>query len=174
MAAEHDDLELVVSFANTFDAEEGTDALATPDGLAGWLAEHDFPPAVTPAQWQRAVAVRDGLRALALANNAEPLDEDALAPLNGVSEAVLRVRFGGDGATLQARGEGGDSLLARLLAAVARAMAEDTWWRVKACRAETCQYVFYDRSRNRSRAWCSMAICGNRAKSRTFRQRHDA
>ena len=32
--------------------------------------------------------------------------------------------------------------------------------------------VFYDQSRNRSRAWCSMEVCGNREKARSFRVRH--
>jgi predicted RNA-binding Zn ribbon-like protein len=40
------------------------------------------------------------------------------------------------------------------------------WLRLKACRQ--CQYAFYDRSRNRSAAWCSMSICGNRSKNRAY------
>ncbi|MGH3007295.1 MAG: CGNR zinc finger domain-containing protein, partial [Gaiellaceae bacterium] len=46
--------------------------------------------------------------------------------------------------------------------------------RLKACRAEDCRWAFYDRARNRSRHWCSMAVCGNRTKARTFRRRHAA
>jgi predicted RNA-binding Zn ribbon-like protein len=42
---------------------------------------------------------------------------------------------------------------------------------MKACRAEDCRWAFYDRSRNRSRAWCSMRECGNRAKARSYRAR---
>ena len=59
-----------------------------------------------------------------------------------------------------------------MLAIVFRAMEDGTWARLKACREDTCQWAFYDRSKNRSATWCSMAVCGNRAKARTYRQRH--
>ena len=39
------------------------------------------------------------------------------------------------------------------------------WRRMKACRKESCGWLFYDRSRNRSVNWCSMTICGNRTKT---------
>ena len=48
----------------------------------------------------------------------------------------------------------------------------DEWKRLKTCRDEHCRVAFYDKSRNRSRAWCSMEVCGNREKARSFRQRH--
>ena len=37
---------------------------------------------------------------------------------------------------------------------------------VRECAAETCGWLFLDRSRNRTRRWCDMKICGNRAKAR--------
>jgi predicted RNA-binding Zn ribbon-like protein len=40
---------------------------------------------------------------------------------------------------------------------------------VAACTSDECLWAFYDRSRNRSRHWCSMGVCGNRAKTRTYR-----
>jgi predicted RNA-binding Zn ribbon-like protein len=43
---------------------------------------------------------------------------------------------------------------------------------LKACPADDCQYAFYDRSRNHSAVWCDMKVCGNRAKVRQFRTRH--
>src|SRR3712207_8580100 len=36
--------------------------------------------------------------------------------------------------------------------------------RLKACPWDSCQWAFYDQSRNRSGVWCNMAVCGNRAK----------
>jgi len=54
---------------------------------------------------------------------------------------------------------------------VERAQADGTWDRMKACAADTCRWAFYDHSRNRSRQWCDMAVCGNRAKARTYRKR---
>jgi predicted RNA-binding Zn ribbon-like protein len=51
-------------------------------------------------------------------------------------------------------------------------MRDGTWDRMKACRADDCEWAFYDSSRNRSGTWCSMEVCGNRAKARAFRARH--
>ena len=47
----------------------------------------------------------------------------------------------------------------------------DEWSRLKACADPTCRWIFYDASRNRQGAWCSMATCGNRAKNRDLRAR---
>lgn len=64
------------------------------------------------------------------------------------------------------------SRVARVLEAAAAAMADGSWPRLKACRADDCQWAFVDTARNRSRQWCDMAICGNRAKAQRFRARH--
>jgi predicted RNA-binding Zn ribbon-like protein len=52
-----------------------------------------------------------------------------------------------------------------------RAQADGTWPRLKACPADACGWAFYDRSRNHSRTWCDMSVCGNRAKARSYRAR---
>ena len=107
-------------------------------------------------------AFREALRALL----ADKQDPNAIAALNATA-AQLTVRFDPDGtARLH-----GDDLIASLLAIIARAQADGTWERMKACRADDCRWAFYDRSRNRSRAWCSMRECGNRAKARSYRAR---
>src|SRR5690606_34555848 len=46
--------------------------------------------------------------------------------------------------------------------------------RVKECAADTCNWLFLDMSRNRSRRWCDMKECGNRAKARRFYKRQRA
>ena len=111
---------------------------------------------------EREPALREALRALLV----DKRDPDAIAALNAAAGQV-HLRFDPDGA---ARLEG-DGLVAALLAIIARAQADGTWERMKACRAEDCRWAFYDRSRNRSRAWCSMRECGNRAKARSYRAR---
>ena len=58
-----------------------------------------------------------------------------------------------------------------MLAIVAAAQAEGTWERLKSCPATDCRWAFYDKSRNRSAVWCNMAVCGNRAKVRSYRER---
>jgi predicted RNA-binding Zn ribbon-like protein len=45
---------------------------------------------------------------------------------------------------------------------------------VKACEGSTCTLLFVDRTRGRARRWCSMAICGNRAKQAAHRDRRKA
>ena len=111
---------------------------------------------------EREPAFREALRALLV----DKRDPEAIAALNAAADRV-RLRFDADGAAVLQ----GDGLVASMLAIIARAQADGTWERMKACRAEDCRWAFYDRSRNRSRAWCSMSECGNRAKARSYRAR---
>ncbi len=170
------DLELVREFLNTHDVEEGLDEIASPDQLGAWLAGRGLAPGngLSAADVERAVSMRESLRALTLANNGDPLDPQAIPNLNSIaSGASLRVRFDAQGDTaLEPVGEGSEAALGRMLAIVFGAMEDGTWGRLKACREDTCQWAFYDRSKNRSATWCSMAVCGNRAKARTYRERH--
>jgi predicted RNA-binding Zn ribbon-like protein len=46
--------------------------------------------------------------------------------------------------------------------------------RIKECGSENCNWLFYDASKNRSRRWCEMSDCGNRAKQRRHRHRTSA
>jgi predicted RNA-binding Zn ribbon-like protein len=178
-------LELVRQFVNTSDLEEGWDKLATPEGIQAWLAEQRLPAGgrLDAADAARFTEAREGLRALLLANNGAPLDEEAVARLDAVAERpALRVRFSprlqpGDQearrqAALEPVDAGPDAALGAILAAAYASMEEGTWQRLKACRADTCQWAFYDQSRNRSGKWCSMEVCGNRSKARTYRHRH--
>ena len=101
------------------------------------------------------------------------MDPDALATLRRESaEATLRVGFGagGDGPSALARGT--DGAVAALLGIVHEAQLTRSWPRLKTCRQ--CGYFFFDRSNNRSAAWCAMSICGNRTKNRTYRRRRAA
>jgi predicted RNA-binding Zn ribbon-like protein len=85
------------------------------------------------------------------------------------------VRFtAGAGAVHEPVGDAPDDALALVVAVVAEGMADGTWGRVTACPGPHCGWLFYDASKNRSRQWCSMAICGNRVKSREFRARRRA
>ena len=171
-------LELVRQFLNTHDVEEAVDEISAPDRLRAWLVSHHLEAGAQLEQVdvERAAAMRESLRALTFANNGEPLEPGALATLNEVAAgAQLLVRFDERGQTvLEPAGAGAEAALGELLAIVFRSMAEGTWDRLKACRAETCQWAFYDRSKNRSATWCSMEVCGNRAKARAYRARQKA
>ena len=170
------ELELVRQFVNTYDVEDDVDEIASPAALRDWLSQHGLGPGaeIGEADVGRARALRDALRALTLANNGEPLDPQAIPTLNSVAEtARLQLRFGDQGETrLEPAGEGIEAALGRMLAIVFRAMADGTWPRLKACREHTCQWAFYDLSKNRSATWCTMKVCGNRNKARAYRARH--
>ena len=85
--------------------------------------------------------------------------------------ALRAMLLANNAATVDTLEDSASAVLDRdLLAIVAEAEADGTWRRMKACPA--CGWAFYDRSRNRSRTWCAMAICGNRAKARSYRERH--
>jgi predicted RNA-binding Zn ribbon-like protein len=61
-----------------------------------------------------------------------------------------------------------------LLAITATAMLDGTWQRLKACPGHECGWAFYDHSRNQTSRWCSMAVCGGRAKARAhYHRRRD-
>lgn len=170
------DLELVRSFVNTNDIEARQDQLTTADGLGVWLAAQGL---LVPHEEigqdaaMQAMCVREALRAMMLANNGNGLDPGAVSTLEKAArDARLVLRFGADGRThLEPEARGVAGAMGRLLAIVASAMADGTWSRLKACRNHGCWWAFYDRSKNRSATWCTMEVCGNRAKARAFRER---
>ena len=171
------DLELVRSFINTWDAEDDAESLPGPAALRDWLAERDLlelGARVTAADHQRALALREALRALLMANAGLDLDPRAGRTLDDAARrARLGVRFDGHGHVHTApEAPGVDGALGRILALVADAQEEGTWARLKACLADDCQWAYYDLSRNRSAVWCDMASCGNRQKVRSYRERH--
>ncbi len=64
-----------------------------------------------------------------------------------------------------------EALLLPIAGAIAQFLCEDDFQYVKACEGSTCTLLFVDRTRGRARRWCSMAICGNRAKQAAHRNR---
>lgn len=171
------ELDLVIDFVNTLDTDEGTDALSTPQSMAGWLASRGLLSPVTGALADsdrvEAVQLREALRQLMLANNGEKADGDGGRELERAARrGDLGVHFAPSGSVSLVPGADGVSgALAQLLVPVAHALSDGSWQRVKACRAPDCQWAFYDRSRNRSGVWCDMAVCGNRTKVRAYRER---
>lgn len=170
-------LETIRAFVNTLDVEDAEDDLATPDALVAWLAEHGLmePQAATRADLRRAVALREAFREILLGHHGGyETDPAAAVTLEETARrSRLEIRFGPDGTARPEPARGGvDGALGRLLAIAADAQREGTWQRLKSCPADDCRWAFYDRSRNRSAVWCNMAICGNRAKVRSYRERH--
>jgi predicted RNA-binding Zn ribbon-like protein len=156
-------LALVQRFANTIDEEHGREVLHSPEQLRLLLVELgllDRGARVGARELARAHDLRDAIRALALANNGVATDASLEAQRIVDAHAVLT-----------APQHDVDGALAELVGIVYTAMADGTWSRLKACRSHVCKWLFYDRSRNRSAVWCSMAVCGNRTKTRAYRAR---
>lgn len=110
--------------------------------------------------------VREAIRVLLRANNG--IDDGVAAASRTLDEASRRAGLRGGFA------EGRLVFRSRntILAAVAEAMADGSWSRLKACRADDCKWAFVDDTRNHSRQWCDMSVCGNREKARRYRSRH--
>ena len=153
--------------------------LKSPEQLRAWLVAHRLLPDGTPVtagDFRRVVQLREALRSLLGANNERETPASQVDVFNRLaSNAPLTVRFQHDGVpTLEPDIAGVDGAIARLVGIVFTAMTDGTWARLKACRNERCQKAFYDTSRNRSGAWCSMAGCGSRFKARAYRHRRAA
>jgi predicted RNA-binding Zn ribbon-like protein len=170
-------LTLVRDFVNTLDLEEERETLGSSEDLVRWLAERGLmsTPGATPEEHALALSTRETIRRLLLANNGEGLHPEDLVALDRLAaKASLVPRFGSEGVRLEPLAGGVAGALGRLLAIVAESMAEGRWERLKACSSHTCQWAFYDRSKNHSAHWCSMKVCGNRAKARQFREKQRA
>jgi predicted RNA-binding Zn ribbon-like protein len=169
-------LVVVQELVNTLDIEEGTDSIDSPAGLRAWLAERSLAPRdvrPTDDDVARVAEFREALRGLLHANNGGSLERHDLRRLNRAGRGGLRVRFGGDGgAALESQSEEPiAAAIGRIVAIVFAAIADGTFRRLKACPARDCGWAFYDRSKNQSGRWCSMAICGSREKMRAHRAR---
>jgi predicted RNA-binding Zn ribbon-like protein len=176
-------LAIVQAFINSFfdlETERGADLFSTPERLAGWLAARGLLPAGTTLRARdrtRAVTVREGLRGLAAGNNdaSELIPAASLADLNGAAAgARVEVRLDAGGPRFAPTGSGLDQALGVLLAITATAMLDGSWQRLKACPGHDCGWAFYDHSRNQTGRWCSMSVCGGRAKARAhYRRRRE-
>ena len=156
-------LALVESLVNTLDLETGADALDTPEGRArlDLTAEEDI------------TAVRDlreSLRATLLAH-AGHAPHRAVTPLGeflAAAPLIVEISAGDGSATLRPAADPAP-LVSRVAAAVAEALTAGTWQRLKACEALDCHWAYYDRSPAGRGRWCSMQVCGARAKMRRYR-----
>jgi len=166
-----------VAFLNTAHLPDGDDQLA--DERAGpwlerWLAEAGAPAPgeLTPPPELR--TLREGLRQLAAVNCGGEAD----AAVVGDAEAVLRgapllvdLAAGREPRLTTAPATSGGLAIAVAATAYLAVRARGEWPRLKVCGSPDCRWAFVDTTRNRSRRWCDMAGCGNRAKNRAWRGR---
>lgn len=173
------DLRLVQSLVNSFyDLDRRVDRFGTPEALAGWLRERNLlEPGIELGgrDLTRVIEVREGLRALMYINNGEPGDPATIEQLNRALRAPgLFVQLNPAGRPdFVAQRRDLDSALALTATVVAVAQLDGRWSRLKACPGNHCGWAFYDHSRNQASNWCSMSVCGQRAKAREYRRRRD-
>ncbi|MEO3763330.1 CGNR zinc finger domain-containing protein [Streptomyces sp. B8F3] len=168
--------ELVADFANTLDIHAGTDTLSTPDELAGWLTAHDLPVAGTPgpALHAAAVALRAGIREH-LGTHVGDTPDPAVTAAADAALTRFPLHLTADGTPVPAPGlTDTERALTELALAWSTLTITGDAARLKRCAEHTCHEVFWDTSKNRSKRWCSMQGCGNRAKARTYAARRAA
>jgi len=169
-------LELLQRFVNTHnhDFPEDWDRLGTAAKATAWLREKGLIAAgarVSAAEAARLRELREALRALIVAGDGQPPDPAAVATIEAAARAAaLTIALDAGGRTSVAPAErGAAGVTAILLGILHEAQLTGDWDRMKGCRQ--CEYAFYDRSKNRSAAWCAMSICGNRTKNRAYYRR---
>ena len=192
--ADADGLDFLNSVATPVDTP--VDWIDDGAGLVEWLRQADLAPpdqleAITaraaPGELDevagQARALRDWFKGFVRAHAGRPLGAEALdelAPLNRLlerDEIHGRVQVDDDdghGRLVFARvrrWRSPESLLLPIGEAMARLVADEDFTHVKACEGHNCTLMFVDHTRARARRWCSMGLCGNRAKVSAHRKR---
>jgi predicted RNA-binding Zn ribbon-like protein len=166
------------------------------DGLLAWLEQARLVPRqalkhlrtrTTSGELDNVAAqardLREWFRGFVRAHKGRSLtagDLNDLEPLNRLlerDESFNRIVASGDGAAAPfqfrktRRWHTSDSLLPPIAEALATLVCEEDFTNVKACEGPACTLMFADHTRGRVRRWCSMAVCGNRAKQAAHRSR---
>jgi predicted RNA-binding Zn ribbon-like protein len=176
------------------------DWLSSGEDLLAWLSQARLVPdealdafrkSAIPGELDsiaaRARALRDWFKPFVYKHMGRPLEAAALRELEPLNELLSRdEEFGqiavrphdlkkqaASGLTWrpQRRWRSPESLLLALARALADLVCTEDFTYVKACEGEPCTLVFVDRTRGHARRWCSMAVCGNRAKQAAHRHR---
>jgi len=184
-----------LDFANTVGGLRGHEAhdyLATYADLVRWgrregvltaeeadrlAREAATRPEEAGATLARAVALREAVYRLfaAIPRRADPAPED-LAALNAELGPALGHAFiartpGGFAWRWATGGRALDPMLWRVARSAADLLLSPALGAVRQCASDTCGWLFIDATKNRSRRWCDMRGCGNRAKARRHRAR---
>jgi predicted RNA-binding Zn ribbon-like protein len=182
-----DELANLYEFANSLDLrcfmQHGvqhsmSDELANPRGLAVWMRERGFIKSgakITPSMFETALQIRSSLRAfLELAPAERATNRDVLRSLSKATRHFLLVVEANREGEMRLRPTRNDAFggLSIVVAELYDASASGSLDRLKMCAAQECRRVFFDRSKPGSRRWCLSTLCGNRMKTRIYRERH--
>jgi hypothetical protein len=174
------ELEVVQRFMNLHEHLPGTDEAVAPPRpmLEAFLREHGLlepSDAFTDADRRSALELMAALHAKVRANHGQRMSDARVAGIDELAQrAGLHPHFGHEGPVLVPSATGVDGALGRVLAITFLADLDGSWRHLKECADDSCDAVFYDRSKNHSGRWCSMSTCGNRAKVRAWRERQRA
>lgn len=175
------DAVLVQDFTNTRDLRtfiprghvhrDGTrDDLGSPEALRAWLTDRGLLPeggAVTASDHTRVLDLRATLRAALDRSRQEDRSHDQ-APFAVPLQVEIDLRHG---PRLRSADDGVDRAITQICAAALRTALTGEWWRLRACAADDCHWVFYDQSRPGRGRYCAPDTCGNRVKTRAYRRR---
>jgi len=180
-----DELANLYDFANSLDVRHFThhgvqhvqgDELGSPRELGAWMAARGLSwtgAKITPAMFETALQLRSSVRFYL---ERDPIErrrnKDAVQSLNkAMSLFPLTADARSDRMTL--RGARDDALagLSLVVAELYDGSVRGTLDRLKMCAADECRRLFYDRSKPATRRWCMSTLCGNRIKTRNYRER---
>jgi predicted RNA-binding Zn ribbon-like protein len=182
-----DELANLYDFANSLDVRHFThhgvqhvqdDELTGPRELGAWMAQRGLAwtdAKVTPAMFETALRLRASIRSYLQCDPVERRkNKDAVRSLNSALKLVpLVARAQMDrGMVLGAARDDALAGLSPIVAEIYDGSIRGTLDRLKMCAAEECRRVFFDRSKPATRRWCMSNLCGNRIKTRTYRERH--
>jgi len=176
--------------------DQPIDWLDSGDGFVGWLAQANLVPPqalnalikqATPGELDKvadqARALREWFRGFVRKHMGRPLTPKAfrdLKPLNALlerdemfSRVAAHEDSNGHHLELQTtrRWRSPEFLLLPIGEALARCVCDEAFADIRACEGHRCTLIFADHTRRRGRRWCSMAMCGNRAKQAAHRHR---
>jgi predicted RNA-binding Zn ribbon-like protein len=181
-----DGLANTYDFANSLDLRHFThfgvehpqsDKLGGPKDLADWMQQHGLGAdggRITSAMFETALRLRGALRDYLQCEPAERRrNRDVLGELDhALAPFPLRVVVrAGRGAILAAAREDALAGLSAIAIELHDATLLGTLDRLKMCASEECRRVFFDRSKPATRRWCMSTLCGNRMKTRAYRER---
>jgi predicted RNA-binding Zn ribbon-like protein len=177
-------LALLYEFLNSADlrtyVEQGeqhvpSDELETPRQLEAWMRQRGLlkkGESLTTADHRRALELRNALRCY-LQRPSDPDDraKTLVEEFNRIAKVFpLAVRIGKQG-DVELQPAQGVTPVARVLAEFFSLAETGRLDRVKMCCSEECHWIFFDRSKPGNRRWCSSLRCGNRQKTRDYRER---
>ena len=181
-----DELANLYDFANTLDVRHFThhgvphpqgDELADAKELASWMSGRGLSPTsakVTPAMLATALELRTLVRHYL---QCDPLErsrnKDAVRALNKTLKLFPMIVAASDDGGMVLRTAREDALagLSPIVAELYDGSRNGTLDRLKMCASDECRRVFFDRSKPSTRRWCMSSLCGNRMKTRSYRER---